>query len=108
MRVWRSRGKKEPPRGGRGGSEAAVRPAGAGGGGEEQTGGRSLGVERAGVMGSPYEVGSYSRSAGVRYRRATPSIGVRFSAPPSVVRQRQARHLGAWRGARSVLKFRPV
>src|SRR5215207_9004574 len=32
-------------------------------------------------------MGEYSRSPGVGYRRATPSIGVRFSAPPDPLEQ---------------------
>src|SRR3954447_681925 len=57
MRGRRSGGKKEPPRGGRGGSEAAVRPAGAGGGGARGARGPKRGSWSGGVMGTPYEDG---------------------------------------------------
>src|SRR3954469_14420362 len=57
MRMQRSGGKKEPPRGGRGGSEAAVRPAGAGGKGIRAVRGPKPGSWSGGVMGTPYEDG---------------------------------------------------
>src|SRR3954462_13770872 len=98
MRGRRSGGKKEPPRGGRGGSEAAVRPAGAGGRGIRAVRGPKPGSWSGAVMGTPYEDGCIlplapgagqqgqpvSRGTGTRTPRITPAGGDGAEAAPAL------------------------
>src|SRR3954465_8535264 len=109
MRGRRSGGKKEPPRGGRGGSEAAVRPAGAGGGGTRTARGPKPVSWSGGVMGTPYEDGCIlplAPGAGQQGQPVSRGTGTRtpldhgaYSVKAGDV-QRQPTRCGGWCGGR--------
>src|SRR3954454_245664 len=97
-------GKKRAAAGGRGGSEAAVRPAGAGGRGTRAARGPKPGSWSGGVMGTPYEDGCIlppARAAGQKGQPVSRGTGTR--TPPhhagalkAADAQRQPTRCGGW------------